>query len=146
MRNLREADESLRKFIEADIAELTKELEKLEKDLARIEESKVDNAVMLKELNEVQKKLLSFAEYAKNAEPEELVNLIATIIERIYITTENGKRICHIFVKGCTTEDYTDLFGAADYIADYENPLRFDLCDSEQCREYYVILAIPLCV
>lgn len=142
VRNLREADEPLRKFIEADIAELTKELEKLEKDLARIEESKVDNAVMLEELNEVRKKLLSFAEYAKDAKPEELVNLIATVIERIYITTENGKRICHIFVKGCTTEDYTDLFGAADYIADYENPLRFDLCDSEQCREFKMLLTI----
>lgn len=45
-----------------------------------------------------------------------LVNLIATVVERICITTENGKHVCHIFVKGCTTEDYTDLFGGTtDY-------------------------------
>ena len=146
VRNMRDAGDSLRKFIEDDIAEMTKDLDKLEKDLARIQESKVDNALMLQELNEVRKKLLSFAEYAKDAEPSELVNLISTVVERIYITTENGKRICHIFVKGCTKEDYTDLFGAADYITDANNPLIFNMCDSEQCREYYVVLAIPFCV
>jgi len=46
-------------------------------------------------------------------------------------------------VKGCTTEDYTDLFGAADYITDNNNPLIFNMCDSEQCREHYVILTLP---
>lgn len=102
-------------------------------------ENKVNNALMLQELNEVRKKLLSFAEYAKDAQPEELINLISTVVERIYITTENGKRICHIFVKGCTTEDYTDLFGAADYITDVNNPLIFNMCDSEQCRERHIL-------
>ena len=142
VRNMREADEYLRKFIEADIAEMNKDLERLEKDLSRIQESKADSALMLQELNEVRKKLLSFAEYAKDAQPEELVNLISIVVERIFITTENDKRVCHIFVKGCTTEDYTDLFGAADYITDNNNPLIFNMCDSEQCREYYVIFAI----
>ena len=146
VRNMREADEALRKFIEADIAEMNKDLEKLEKDLSRIQESKTDSALMLQELNEVRKKLLSFAEYAKDAQPEELVNLISTVVERIFITTENDKRVCHIFVKGCTTEDYTDLFGAADYITDNNNPLIFNMCDSEQCREYYMIFAIPFCM
>ena len=146
VRNMREADESLRKFIEADIAEMNKDLEKLEKDLSRIQESKADGALMLQELNEVRKKLLSFAEYAKDAQPEELVNLISTVVEKIFITTEVDKRVCHIFVKGCTTEDYTDLFGAADYITDNNNRLFFNMCDSEQCREYYMIFAIPFCM
>ena len=78
---------------------------------------------------------MSFAEYAKDTQPEELVNLISTVVERIYITTENDKRVCHIFVKGCTTGDYTDLFGAAGYIQDSSNPLIFHLCDSDECRE-----------
>ena len=146
VRNMRDAGDSLRKFIEDDIAEMTKDLDRLEKDLARIQESKVNNALMLQELNEVRKKLLSFAEYAKDAQPEELINLISTVVERIYITTENGKRICHIFVKGCTTEDYTDLFGAADYITDANNPLIFKMCDSEQCREYNMVLTSPACM
>lgn len=71
-------------------------------------------------------------------------SLISTVVERIFITTENDKRVCHIFVKGCTTENYTDLFGAAEYIADNNNPLIFNMRDSEQCREYYMILAAVL--
>ncbi len=134
VRNMREAGESLRKFIEEDITEMSKDLERLEKDLARIEESKIGNTFMAQELNEVRKKLLSFAEYAKDAQPEELVNLISTVVERIYITTENDKRVCHIFVKGCTTEDYTDLFGGtADYINIEKNPLKFNMCDLDKC-------------
>ena len=146
VRNMREADDSLRKFIEADITEMSQELEKLEKGLTRIEESKTNNSLMLQELNEVRKKLLSFAEYAKDAQPEELVNLISTVVERIYITTENDKRVCHIFVKGCTTEDYTDLFGAADYIQDSSNPLIFHLCDSDECREGYILFTVKYIV
>lgn len=42
VRNMREAGDSLRKFIEDDIAEMTKDLDRLENDLARIQESKVD--------------------------------------------------------------------------------------------------------
>ncbi len=96
----------------------------------------VSGTFMAQELNKVRKKLLSFAEYAKDAQPEELVNLIATVVERINITTENDKRICHIFVKGCTTEDYTDLFGGTtDYISIEKNPLKFNMCDSDKCSE-----------
>lgn len=135
VRNMREADDSLRKYIQSDIEELNKELERLEKDLARIEESKVGNAYMAEELNEVRNRLLSFSEYAKEAPPEELVNLISTVVERIYITTENDKRVCHIFIKGCTTEDYTDLFGTAEYINNSYNSLIFNMCDSDECRE-----------
>lgn len=131
---MREAGYFVQKFIEADITEMSKDLKKLEKDLAHIEKSKVDNALMLQKLNEV-KKLLSFTKYAKGAQPEELVNLISTVVERIYITTENDKRVCHIFVKGCLAENYTDLFGAADYIQDSNYPLTFHLCDSDECRE-----------
>lgn len=95
---------------------MSKGLEKFKKYLVRIEEGKVDNTLMLQKLNEVRKKPLSFAEYAKDAQPEELVNLISAVVERIYITTENNKRVCHIFVKDCTTKNYTDPFGATDYI------------------------------
>ena len=148
VRNMREAGESLRKFIEEDITEMSKDLERLEKDLARIEESKIGNTFMAQELNEVRKKLLSFAEYAKDAQPEELVNLITTVVERIYITTENDKRVCHIFIKGCTKEDYDEFFRATGYISGTRETdtitSKFPLCDSDECCKYYVILAIPL--
>ena len=63
----------------------------------------------------------SFAEYAKKALPSEHVNLISTFVERIYINTGNDKRFCHIFVKDCTEEDYTNLFDSAGYISHSAN-------------------------
>ncbi len=66
-----------------------------------------------------------------DAQPDELVTLINTVVERVYITTKGDKRICQVFIKGCTMEDY---FGAADYIAqNTEQPLTGDnpVCDIE---------------
>ena len=73
-------------------------------------------------------RLLSFAEYAKDAQPEVLVTLIQTIVERIYIVDKDDERFCHIFIKGCTDEDYTGFFQTAGYIEQNTVPV----CDSEQ--------------
>lgn len=135
VRNLREAHESLRKYIEADLQEMTAELEKMQSALRRMDEVQADNQFLVHELTIIKKRLLSFAEYAKDAQPDELVTLINTVVERIYITTEEDKRICQIFIKGCTTEDYTEIFGAADYIAHNSvQPVTAEakMCDSEQ--------------
>ena len=105
VKNMREASEALKKYIQDDITEMTAEVEKLEADLFRIEETKANNQIMSHDLNEIRKKLLSFGELAKAATPEEVINLIGAVVERIYIVTENDKQICHIFVKGCKTED-----------------------------------------
>ena len=72
--------------------------------------------------------LLSFAEYAKDAQSEVLVTLIQTIVERIYIVNKDDERFCHIFIKGCTDEDYTGFFQTAGYIEKKATPV----CDSEQ--------------
>lgn len=135
VRNLREAHESLRKYIEADLQEMTAELEKMQSALRRMDEVQADNQFLVHELTIIKKRLLSFAEYAKDAQPDELVTLINTVVERIYVTTEGDKRICQIFIKGCTTEDYTEIFGAADYIAHNSvQPVTAEakMCDSEQ--------------
>mgnify|MGYP005945159713 FL=1 len=73
-------------------------------------------------------RLLSFAEYAKDAQPEVLVTLIQTIVERIYIVDKDDERFCHIFIKGCSGEDYTGFFRPAGYIEDNLT----SVCDSEQ--------------
>ena len=141
IRNLREADAALRKYIEDDIAELNAELDKLKHELDRIEAARSGNKQVAHDLDDVRKKLLSFAEFAKGATPEELINLITTVVERIYITTENGERICHIFVKGCTKEDYTDLFGTAGYIGNTGvSPIKALLCDSNKDRKLHSYL------
>lgn len=74
-------------------------------------------------------RLLSFAEYAKDAQPEVLVTLIQTIVERIYIVDKDDERYCHIFIKSCSGEDYTGFFRTAGYIEGNST----SVCDSEQC-------------
>ena len=64
----------------------------------------------------------------KDAQPEVLVTLIQTIVERIYIVDKDDERYCHIFIKGCSGEDYTGFFRTAGYIEDNST----SVCDSEQ--------------
>ncbi len=118
VRNLREADDALKRFIQDDVKELTDELAKRESVLRRMEDAQAENQYAVHELDGIKKRLLSFEEYAKDAQPEVLLTLLHTVIDRIYITTEGTAQKCQIYLKGCATEDYTDLFGAADYIAD----------------------------
>ena len=54
--------------------------------------------------------------------------MIQTIVERIYIVDKDDERFCHIFIKGCTDEDYTGFFQTAGYIEQKTTPV----CDSEQ--------------
>lgn len=71
--------------------------------------------IAIRDLEMTKERLLSFAEYAKDAQPEVLVTLIQTIVERIYIVDKNDERYCHIFIKGCSGEDYTGFFQTAGY-------------------------------
>ena len=41
---------------------------------------------------------------------------------------KNDERYCHIFIKGCTDEDYTGFFQTVGYIEQKTTPV----CDSEQ--------------
>lgn len=54
--------------------------------------------------------------------------MIQTIVERIYIVDKDDERYCHIFIKGCSGEDYTGFFRTAGYIEDNST----SVCDSEQ--------------
>ena len=64
----------------------------------------------------------------KGEQPEVLATLIQTIVERIYIVDKDDERYCHIFIKGCSGEDYTGFFQTAGYIEQNTVPV----CDSEQ--------------
>ena len=86
--------------------------------------------IAIRDLEMTKERLLSFAEYAKDAQPEVLVTLIQTIVERIYIVDKDDERYCHIFIKGCSGEDYTGFFQTAGYIEQKTTPV----CDSEQYR------------
>lgn len=144
VRNLREADDALKRFIQDDIKELTDELAKREAALRRMEDTQSENQYLIHELNGMKKRLLSFEEFAKGAQPEALFTLVHSIVDRIYITTDGTKQKCQVYIKGCATEDYSDVLGAAGYIeeepllpvASYVPPM----CD----LDYYSIVAVIL--
>ena len=127
-RNLREADGSIKQFIQEDLQNLAEELRETERQLSKLDEGRKNNMTAIRDLEMTKERLLSFAEYAKDAQPEVLVTLIQTIVERIYIVDKDDERFCHIFIKGCTDEDYTGFFQTAGYIEQKTTPV----CDSEQ--------------
>lgn len=141
-RNLREADGSIKQFIQEDLQNLAEELRETERQLSKLDESRKNNMIAIRDLEMTKERLLSFAEYAKDAQPEVLVTLIQTIVERIYIVDKNDERYCHIFIKGCSGEDYTGFFQTAGYIEQKTTPV----CDSEQYCIGYMVLKIGVFV
>lgn len=144
VRNLREADDALKRFIQDDIKVLTDDLAKREADLRRIENTQSENHYLIHELNSIKKRLLSFEEFAKDAQPETLFTLVHSIVDRIYITTDGSTQKCQVYIKGCATEDYSDILGAAEYIdgkfllpvATYMPPM----CDLDKYSIAYTLL------
>ena len=108
---------------------LAEELRETERQISKLDEGRKINMIAIRDLEMTKERLLSFAEYAKDAQPEVLVTLIQTIVERIYIVDKDDERYCHIFIKGCSGEDYTGFFQTAGYIEQNTVPV----CDSEQC-------------
>ena len=127
-KNMREVDESIRCYLQEDIQNMSEELRETERLLFKLDENRKNNMVAIHDLEQTKERLLSFAEYAKDAQPEILVTLIRSIVERIYIVDRDDERYCHIFIKGCTGEDYTGFFQTAGYIEKNTAPV----CDSEQ--------------
>ena len=85
-----------------------------ERQISKLDEGRKNNMIAIRD--------------AKDAQPEVLVTLIQTIVERIYIVDKDDERFCNIFIKGCTDEDYTGFFQTAGYIEQKTTPV----CDSEQ--------------
>ena len=112
------------------------------------EDSRQSQMYAIRDIEEIKERLLSFGKYAENAAPDVLVTLIQTFVERIYITDENDERHCHIFIKGCSKEDYDDFFRATGYI---ENTQKtgdvtsvLPVCDSDECCKTYIAICIFL--
>lgn len=99
----------------------------------------------MRDIEEIKGRLLSFEKYAKDARPSVLVTLIQSFVARIYIVDENDECYCHIFIKGCTKDDYDELFRAIDYISGTRGTgtitSKLPLCDSDECCKYDMILA-----
>lgn len=115
-RNMREVDESIRCYLQDDIQAMSEELRETERMLFKLEENRKNSMVAVRNLEQTKESLISFAEYVKDAQSEVMATLIQTIVERIYIVDKDDERFCHIFIKGCTDEDYTGFFQTAGYI------------------------------
>ena len=143
VKNLREADDSLKRFIQEDVKAITDELAEIEILLQKLEGSRQSQMYAIRDIEEIKERLLSFGKYAENAAPDALVTLIQTFVERIYITDENDERHCHIFIKGCSKEDYDDFFRATGYIENTQETGAvtsvLPVCDSEECCKYNII-------
>lgn len=104
----------------------------------------------IRDIEEIKERLLSFGKYAENAAPDVLVTLIQTFVEHIYITDENDERHCHIFIKGCSKEDYDDFFRATGYIENTQATGAvtsvLPVCDSDECCKYHMVFAVPFCM
>lgn len=94
----------------------------------------------------IKERLLSFGKYAKGAQPDVLITLIQSFVERIYIVEKNDERYCHIFIKGCTKEDYDEFFLATGYISGTREAgaitSKLPLCDSDECSKVYILYCI----
>ena len=129
IRNLREADDVLRKFIQDDVNEMSAELSRKESILLKLEEERGDNSQIIEDLSQVKKKLTDFKESWKTATPEELMSMVRAVVERVYVVYEDEEPIAHIFLKGCIKEDYTSFFDTAGYIPFTGNGvLKVNLC------------------
>ena len=121
-RNLREADDSIKCYnaicyIQEDIQTMSEELRETERLLFKLDKNRKSNMTAIRDLEQTK---------------ERLVTLIQSIIERIYIVDKDDERFCHIFIKGCTGEDYTGFFQTASYIESENMSSSTPMCDSEQ--------------
>ena len=137
VKNMRDAGTDLKRFIQEDIQNLSDELREVDILLEKLEDSKHNQMYAVRNIEEIKERLLSFGKYAEDAQPDVLVTLIQSFVERIYIVDENDERYCHIFIKGCTKEDYKEFFRATGYISDTSESgaltTKLSLCDSDEC-------------
>lgn len=146
VKNLREADENSKRFIQKDVKGLTDELSETEKLLQKLKDNRQSQMYAVRYIEEIKERMLSFEKYAKDAQPDVLVTLIQSFVERIYIVDKNDERYCHIFIKGCTKEDYDKFFRATGYISGTRETgaitCKLPLCDSDECSKSKISFGI----
>jgi len=128
--NLRSATDTTRNFILSDIEKLSEELKAKESQLNLLEENKENSVITLNGLNKARELINSFESLIDAMTYEEKLELVRLIIAKVYvinkdyITDENGNKVSndkvHIFLKGAPEEDYKKFFKNT-------NPIKQDL-------------------
>lgn len=136
VKSLRTATDSTRQYIQADIDEMAKEIEEKKKVLHKLDAQNMEQSEHLKDLEGIIYTANHFEELVKGKEPEVVIGVIKSIIDRVYITQEGEESKCHLFIKGNKTESYDDFFVCSDTSIDVES----QMCDSEKYRELHPYL------
>lgn len=86
----------------------------------------------MKGLSEVKKTLLNFNNLVTDMEYEDKLSLLTTLIERIIAAPDANEEICHIFIKGCSKEDYDDFFRESED----------EMCDLDRHSKCYSLIIL----
>ena len=101
--------------------------------LIYLDEKYTENNDKVKELEDIVYKAKHFEELIKDKEPDFVISVIKSIIDRVYVTQEGEESKCHLFIKGNDYDSYDDFFACSDISIDVES----QMCDSEGYRKLY---------
>ncbi len=133
---LRAAPTATRPYLEADINEMTAEISEKRKLLSKMEQAASDDQQQIHDFDRIKQLILSLGELLKEADPQEIVGLINSVIERVYVTRDGKEEVCHIFIRGCQEEKYEEIF-TRDTPSDESKTTLDVMCDSDECRQLH---------
>lgn len=133
VRSLRDANDATRPYIQADIDDLASEIEEKKKILHKLDEKFTEKSDRMKDLEDIVYKAQHFEELIKGKEPEVVISVIKSIVDRVYVTQEGDQSKCHLFIKGNDYDSYDDFFAGSDASENGGS----DMCDSEGYRELH---------
>lgn len=109
VKSLRTATSAARPYIERDLESIAGEISVKKTALEKLVTTSEDSKTQINDFEQIKSLILSFKEQADKATPSELISMIQTLAERIYVTRNGKEEICHFFIKGCKSEDYDDF-------------------------------------
>lgn len=139
VKNMREAPAVTRPYLEADINSIASEIALKRKQLARIETTASNDLQHIRDFEEIKQIIGSLDKLLETASPQEIIGLINSVIERVYVTRDGKEQRCHIYIKGCDTESYDDFFAHSGTL-EGQNQVSTELCDSDECRQLHSYL------
>ena len=134
VKNLRDVSDALRPYVQADMDNMAKEIADKKKKLQKLDAIEKQRSDQYSDLSKTLEIAMNFEKMTKDEDPEVIVSIIRSIVERIIVTQEGKDSNVHLFLKGQPGENYDDFFADSDTLIDAES--RSDeLCDSEGCRK-----------
>ncbi len=138
VKNLRNATDVTRSYIQADIDSMANDIAEKKKLLAKLDNAEKAKAEQVSNLKELFDTLTNFEKLAEGQEPEVIISAIRTVVERVIVTQEGEESKVNIKLKGNVKESYDDFFDRSGILSDEES--HDQLCDLGGCRKLYPYL------